>query len=96
MNEIDARMTEKEALRRIVAGRAGMDLRAEKTRQAIRRELTARQRQMVEMYYGECMVMAEIAAALGVNVSTVSRTLARSREKLRQCLRYGVLRAGED
>ena len=57
---------------------------------AIKRELTARQAQMVRMYFLEQHTMREIAALLGVNVSTVSRTLGASRVKIKHCLRYGA------
>ena len=57
---------------------------------AIREELTERQAQMVRMYYGSGMKMPAIARELGVNVSTVSRTLSRARVRLRRCIRYGA------
>ena len=52
---------------------------------ALAEELTPRQQQVVHMYY----VDQDIADTLGVNVSTVSRTLGRGRDRLRRCLRYG-------
>ena len=52
-------------------------------------ELTPRQRQMVRMYYTDQMRMQDIADALGVTVSSVSRTIKRGRVKLKRCLRYG-------
>ena len=57
-------------------------------RTALREELTERQEQMVRMYYIEQHTMRQIAAALEVNVSTVSRTLAAARKKLRRVLKY--------
>lgn len=57
---------------------------------ALREELTPRQREFTELYFARGMTMAEIAAECGVNVSTVSRTLRRARERLRRCLRYGA------
>lgn len=57
--------------------------------QAMEEELTPRQRQMVRMYYIEQKTMPDIAGELGVAVSTVSRTIARGRNRLRRCLRYG-------
>lgn len=57
---------------------------------AIKQELTARQEQMVRMYFLEQHTMREIAGLLGVNVSTVSRTLGASRVKIKRCLRYGA------
>lgn len=55
---------------------------------ALREDLTPRQAQMVRLYYLEQHTMRDIAAMLGVNISTVSRTLAAARKKLRRCLRY--------
>lgn len=55
---------------------------------ALREDLTPRQAQLVRLYYLEQHTMGEIAGALGVNISTVSRTLAAARRKLRRCLRY--------
>ena len=57
---------------------------------AVREELTDRQAQLIRMYYGEGMKMPAIARELGLNVSTVSRTLTRARSRLRRCLRYGA------
>ncbi len=56
---------------------------------AVQRELTARQRQMVRMYYIEQLPMREIASQLGLNPSTVTRTLQAARIKLRACMQYG-------
>jgi len=56
---------------------------------ALEEELTPRQRQMIHLYYIEQMLMRDIARYLGVNVSTVSRTIARGRKRLIRCLRYG-------
>jgi len=56
---------------------------------AIEEELTARQREMISMYYLQQIPMPEIAKLLGVNVSTVSRTIKRGRVRLKRCLRYG-------
>ena len=57
--------------------------------EAIREELTDRQREMVEMYYLRQMRMVDIAKELGVSTSTVSRTIRRGRDRLRRCLKYG-------
>ena len=59
-------------------------------RRAVREELTDRQAQMLALYYVEGQSMCEIADALAVNVSTVSRTIRRGRERLQRCLRYGA------
>ena len=50
----------------------------------------ARQAQMVRMYFLEQHSIREMAAILGVYPSTVSRTLAAARTKLKRCLRYGA------
>lgn len=59
-------------------------------RQARERELTPRQRQMLELYYDQGMNIPQIAEELGVNRSTVSRTLRRARDRLYRCLRYAL------
>lgn len=56
---------------------------------ALERELTPRQKQMVSLYYLEQHSMRDIAAKLGVNPSTVTRTLQVARSKLKVCLQYG-------
>jgi RNA polymerase sigma factor (sigma-70 family) len=57
---------------------------------AMRQDITPRQRQYMTMYYGQNMSMEAIARQLGVNKSTVSRTLKRGRQRLYRCLRYGA------
>ena len=57
-------------------------------RKARRQELTARQQQMMELYYDQGKTMTKIALQLHVNKSTVSRTLARGRARLKKCLKY--------
>ena len=52
--------------------------------------LTDRQRQLVEMYYDDQMLMKDIASELGLNISTVSRTLGRARERLREYLKFAL------
>ena len=59
-------------------------------RDARLRELTPRQRQMVELYYDQQMNTTAIAQLLCVQRSTVSRTLRRARARLYQFLRYGL------
>ena len=59
-------------------------------RQARERELPPRQRQLLELYYDQGMNIPQIAGELGVNRSTVSRTLRRARERLYRCLRYAL------
>ena len=55
---------------------------------AVMRELTVRQKEAVYLYYVRQMSMRETAELLGVDISTVSRTLKRARERLRRCLGY--------
>ena len=57
---------------------------------ALRQDITQRQREYMMLYYGRGMSMEAIAKELGVNKSTVSRTLKRGRERLYRCLRYGA------
>lgn len=59
-------------------------------RQVRERELTPRQRQMLALYYDRGFNIPQIAGQLGVNRSTVSRTLRRARERLYRYLRYGL------
>ena len=59
-------------------------------RAAMKDELTPRQLQMIAMYYGENIKIPEIARRLGVDNSTVSRTLKRGRRRLARCLKYGA------
>lgn len=57
---------------------------------AILNELTPRQRKLLQMYYFDGLTMREIAEIENVNQSTVSRTLARGRDRLQRVLEYAV------
>ena len=57
-------------------------------RKAREEELTPRQRQILEMRFDQNMNGAEIAEALGVNRSTVSRTIIRAKNRLSKFLKY--------
>ena len=59
-------------------------------RQARERELTPRQRQMLELYYDQGMTIPQIAGEMGLHRSTVSRTLRRARDRLYRFLRYAL------
>ena len=59
-------------------------------RQAREHELTDRQRQMLELYFDQGLTIPQIAGELGVNRSTVSRTLRRAKDRLYRCLRYAL------
>lgn len=64
---------------------------------ALREEVTDRQRQILFLYYGEGMTMRQIAEALGLERSSVSRTLKRGEERIRRSMRYAdrsLLRSG--
>lgn len=71
----------------------------ENLRQALKEDITDRQRQVLGMYYAQELNMREIGQRLGIDKSTVSRTIQRGERRLRKCLRYGasyLLRAGEE
>ena len=55
----------------------------------LREDVTARQRQVMLLYYAEGKNMREIGEAMGIDKSTVSRTIKRGERRLRRCLRYG-------
>ncbi len=57
---------------------------------ALNEDITRRQRQMLILYYVERLNMTEIGARLGVDKSTVSRTIRRGTNRLRRILRYGA------
>ena len=59
-------------------------------RRAREQELTPRQQQVLTLRYEQNMNGAEIARMLGLNRSTVSRTIRRAQERLRRCLQYGL------
>ena len=57
---------------------------------ALREDVTPRQREMLLLYYGEQLNMRQIGTRLGVDKSTVSRTIKRGEKRLQRCLRYGA------
>lgn len=57
---------------------------------AMQEELTERQRQMLRMHFVQGMSVTAIAKKLGLSKSTVSRTIARSTDKLFHSLRYSL------
>ena len=59
-------------------------------RRAREQELTPRQQQVPTLRYEQNMNGAEIARMLGLNRSTVSRTIRRAQERLRRCLQYAL------
>ena len=56
----------------------------------LREDITERQRTMLTMYYAQGLNMREIGERLGVDKSTVSRTIKRGERRLQRCLRYGA------
>ena len=57
---------------------------------ALWEDITPRQRETMLMYYGQGLNMREIGQKLGVDKSTVSRTIKRGEKRLQRCLRYGA------
>ena len=57
---------------------------------ALQEDVTPRQRQALLLYYSDGLNMREIGERLGVDKSTVSRTIKRGERRLRRCLRYGA------
>ena len=57
---------------------------------AVERELTPRQRQIVDMRFSRGMRVSEIADELGVSRSVVSRTVSRATDRLFRALRYSL------
>lgn len=59
---------------------------------ALHEDVTEKQRDYLLLYYGEGLNMNQIGERMGVDKSTVSRTIKRGEDKLRRCLRYGAKR----
>lgn len=57
---------------------------------ALQQDVTERQREVLTLYYGQGLNQREIGERLGVDKSTVSRTILRGEARLRRCLRYGA------
>ena len=55
---------------------------------ALQEDVTPRQRQTLLLYYSDGLNMREIGEKLGVDKSTVSRTIKRARRNLRDRLKY--------
>lgn len=65
-----------------------LDRLKENLARALRQDITDRQRLYLQLYYDQGLTMPQIASRLGVNKSTVSRTIHRGEDRLRRCLRY--------
>ncbi len=59
---------------------------------ALREDVTPKQRQALFLYYVKGENMREISQRLGVDKSTVCRTIKRGERRLQRCLRYGAER----
>lgn len=57
---------------------------------AVENELDARQAEILRCHYFDGESLSDIARRLGVNKSTVSRSVTRSVKKLRQALKYAL------
>lgn len=57
---------------------------------ALEEDITPRQREVLMLYYSQRKTMQEIGETLGVNKSTVCRTLQRAERRLHRLLRYGA------
>ena len=55
-----------------------------------REDVTPRQREVLLLYYAEQLNTRQIGEKLGVDKSTVARTIKRGEARLRRCLRYGA------
>ena len=68
--------------------RLPQEVQMNRVKRVIDEELTTLQRETLLAYYMQQQNIPAIAAARGVNKSTVSRTLRRAEEKLRRYLKY--------
>ena len=59
-------------------------------RRARQQELTPRQQEVLSLYYDQHLNIPQIAQQLGVNRSTICRTLHRAKDRLYRCLQYGL------
>lgn len=57
---------------------------------ALREDVTPRQRECMLLYYEKQLNMRQIGELMGIDKSTVSRTIKRGETRLRRCLRYGA------
>ena len=55
---------------------------------ALRNDVPPRQRDVLTLYYAKGLNMRQIGTLLGVDKSTVSRTVKRGEHRLKRCLRY--------
>ena len=55
---------------------------------ALRNDVTPRQREVLSLYYAKGLNMRQIGTLLGIDKSTVSRTVKRGERRLKRCLKY--------
>ncbi len=60
----------------------------QRVKRAMKRELTPRQQEILHMVFYEHLSQAEVARRMGLNRSTVCRTLHRAEARLRKYLQY--------
>lgn len=60
----------------------------QKLRLAREEELTPRQREILDMHFDQELSVTQIARELGICHSSVSRTIAAAKRRLRRCLQY--------
>ena len=60
----------------------------EAVRQAMKEDLTSRQKECVSLYYLQGKTMKEIARMMEINTATVSRHLKKARIRLQRSLRF--------
>lgn len=73
-----------------VSGGSKHNLMVKILRSIIENELSERQRQMIGLYYFGRRNIPEIAELLGVNRSTVSRTISRGRRNIMEKMKYFI------
>ncbi|MBQ7980707.1 MAG: sigma-70 region 4 domain-containing protein [Oscillospiraceae bacterium] len=59
-------------------------------RKVIEEALTERQREMITLYYFDRANIPQIAEKLGVNRSTVSRTISRGRRNIMEKMKFFI------
>ncbi|MEA4954357.1 MAG: sigma-70 family RNA polymerase sigma factor [Pseudoflavonifractor sp.] len=57
---------------------------------AMRQEISPKQREYLNLYYSEGLSMTQIGEQMGVDKSTVSRTIKRGEARLKRCLKFGA------
>lgn len=82
------KMRIRDLFRQPSTNRRHLDIAQKALREVIAAELTPRQRQVILMYYFEQKKACQIADELGVNPSTVNRTLHRAEAHIRRSMRF--------